>query len=211
MSSEVLSRFQKRQAIERGLQHFLDPSNLLKTLNYWEEKYSDKPSFVLNRFLSEICLTDQLRLMRKDMLKQVLFELAEVERQVMLARQKIQQKQEKVFVEKPKVVISGSIQDAFFRFVEMVFQQIEEKDLSDFNNEMKQALKEMGLAVSEEAKIHDQEFCEFLPLTSYAKVITSIYECFCDFYGPTKADQCYAKARQLLKDQFPEVDLRQLL
>lgn len=211
MSSEVLTRSQKRQAIERGLQHFIEPSNLLKTLNYWEEKYSDKPSFVLNRFLSEICLTDQLRVMRKDMLKQVLFELAEVERQVLLAQQKVQQKVAKPVVEQPKVMISGNIQDAFFCFVETVLKQVEYKDLFEFNEEVKQSLQALGLAVSEEARIHDQEFCEFLPLTSYAKVITSIYECFCDFYGPTKADQCYAKARQLLKDQFPEVDLRQLL
>lgn len=211
MSNEVLSRVQKRQAIERGLKIFIDGHHLLHSLNYWEQHYSDKPSFVLNRFLSEICSSEQLRILRKDMLKQVLFELSEVERQELLFRQKVKEKQQKIIKPKEVELVSGNIQDAFFNFVKLIVQHVAYKDLFDFNNAVVEELQQMGLAIDDQAKIHEQDFCDFLPITSYAKVITAIYQCFCEFYGPTKADQHYATAKNQLKTMYPEVDLHQLL
>ena len=54
MSTETLTILQKRQAIERGLSQYLQGTLLEQVLNHWEAKYGDQPSFVLNRFLSEI-------------------------------------------------------------------------------------------------------------------------------------------------------------
>lgn len=68
MSTETLSILQKRQAIERGLSQYLPGTLLEQVLNHWEAKYGDQPSFVLNRFLSEICTTEELRYHRKDIL-----------------------------------------------------------------------------------------------------------------------------------------------
>lgn len=84
MPNELLTIGQKRTAIERGLSQYLKGIALERVLSYWEQEYGDKPSFVLNRFLSEVCNTDELRFYRKDMLRQVLFEIAEVEKQVLL-------------------------------------------------------------------------------------------------------------------------------
>ncbi len=69
MSTETLTILQKRQAIERGLSQYLQGTLLEQVLNHWEAKDGDRPSFVLNRFLSEICTTEELRYFRKDMLK----------------------------------------------------------------------------------------------------------------------------------------------
>ena len=85
MSTETLTILQKRQAIERGLSRYLQGTLLEQVLNHWEAKYGDQPSFVLNRFLSEICTTEELRYFRKDMLKNVLAEMAQVEKQVLLS------------------------------------------------------------------------------------------------------------------------------
>lgn len=52
-----------------------------RALSYWEREYGHQPSFVLNRFLSEICSNDELRMQRKEMLRQVLYEISILEKQ----------------------------------------------------------------------------------------------------------------------------------
>ena len=202
MPNELLSVIQKKQAIERGLSHYMNGTVLERVLNYWEQEYGDQPSFVLNRFLSEICNTDELRFYRKEMLKKVLSEMSAVEKQVLL---EIKPKPE------PEELISIAIADACLALVDAVMLTVIATDLDDFNDEVKKQLQTMGLAVETSVKINDAAFIDVLPLTLYAQVITSIYECYCEFYGPAKADQVYARAKMEIKSKYPDVDLHQLL
>ena len=71
MSSELLSRTQNREAIGRGLSPYMNENSLQRVLNYWEDEYGDQPPFVLNKFLTEICNTDELRFFKKDILKKM--------------------------------------------------------------------------------------------------------------------------------------------
>ena len=202
MPNELLSVMQKKQAIERGLSPYMQGAVLERVLHYWEQEYGDKPSFVLNRFLSEICDTEELRFYRKDMLKQVLCEMSAVEKHVLLEL-------------KPKVesvnLISTHLSDAFFDLINSVMLTVIETDLNDFNEEVKKRLQLIGLAIMTSTKINETAFVEFLSLTSYAEVITTIYECYCEFYGPVKADQVYARVKVNIKAKYPDVDLHQLL
>lgn len=202
MPNELLSVIQKKQAIERGLSHYMNGTALERVLNYWEQEYGDQPSFVLNRFLSEICNTDELRFYRKEMLKKVLSEMSAVEKQVLL---EIKPKPE------PEELISIAIADACLALVDAVMLTVIATDLDDFNDEVKKQLQMMGLAIETAVKINDTAFIDVLPLTLYAQVITSIYECYCEFYGPAKADQVYARAKMEIKSKYPDVDLHQLL
>ena len=202
MPNELLSVIQKKQAIERGLSHYMNGTALERVLNYWEQEYGDQPSFVLNRFLSEICNTDELRFYRKEMLKKVLSEMSAVEKQVLL---EIKPKPE------PEELISIAIADACLALVDAVMLTVIATDLDDFNGEVKKQLQTMGLAIETSVKINDAAFIDVLPLTLYAQVITLIYECYCEFYGPAKADQVYARAKMEIKSKYPDVDLHQLL
>ena len=202
MPNELLSVIQKKQAIERGLSHYMNGTVLERVLNYWEQEYGDQPSFVLNRFLSEICNTDELRFYRKEMLKKVLSEMSAIEKQVLL---EIKPQSE------PEELISIAIADACLALVDVVMLTVTATDLDDFNDEVKKQLQTMGLAVETSVKINDAAFIDVLPLTLYAQVITSIYECYCEFYGPAKADQVYARAKMEIKSKYPDVDLHQLL
>ena len=202
MPNELLSVIQKKQAIERGLSHYMNGTVLERVLNYWEQEYGDQPSFVLNRFLSEICNTDELRFYRKEMLKKVLSEMSAVEKQVLL---EIKPKPE------PEKLISIAIADACLALVDAVMLTVTATDLDDFNDEVKKQLQTMGLAIETSVKINDAAFIDVLPLTLYAQVITIIYECYCEFYGPAKADQVYARAKMEIKNKYPDVDLHQLL
>ena len=202
MPNELLSVIQKKQAIERGLSHYMNGTALERVLNYWEQEYGDQPSFVLNRFLSEICNTDELRFYRKEMLKKVLSEMSAIEKQVLL---EIKPQPE------PEELISIAIADACLALVDAVMLTVTATDLDDFNDEVKKQLQTMGLAIATSVKINDAAFIDVLPLTLYAQVITIIYECYCEFYGPTKADQVYARAKMEIKSKYPDVDLHQLL
>ena len=202
MPNELLSVIQKKQAIERGLSHYMNGTVLERVLNYWEQEYGDQPSFVLNRFLSEICNTDELRFYRKEMLKKVLSEMSAIEKQVLL---EIKPQPE------PEELISIAIADACLALVDAVMLTVTATDLDDFNDEVKKQLQTMGLAITTSVKINDAAFIDVLPLTLYAQVITIIYECYCEFYGPAKADQVYARAKMEIKNKYPDVDLHQLL
>lgn len=202
MPNELLSVMQKKQAIERGLSPYMQGTVLERVLNYWEQEYGDQPSFVLNRFLSEICNTDELRFYRKDMLKQVLCEMSAAEKHVLLETRPKAGKE---------ALISINISDAFSDLIDGVVLTVAETDLDDFNDEVKKQLQTMGLAIVTSAKINEAAFVEFLPLISYAQVITAIYECYCEFYGPVKADQVYARVKMNIKTKYPDVDLHQLL
>ena len=202
MPNELLSVIQKKQAIERGLSHYMNGTVLERVLNYWEQEYGDQPSFVLNRFLSEICNTDELRFYRKEMLKKVLSEMSAIEKQVLL---EIKPQSE------PEELISIAIADACLALVDAVMLTVTATELDDFNDEVKKQLQRMGLAIETSVKINDAAFIDVLPLTLYAQVITLIYECYCEFYGPAKADQVYARAKMEIKSKYPDVDLHQLL
>ena len=202
MPNELLSVIQKKQAIERGLSHYMNGTALERVLNYWEQEYGDQPSFVLNRFLSEICNTDELRFYRKEMLKKVLSEMSAIEKQVLL---EIKPQPE------PEELISIAIADACLALVDAVMLTVTATELDDFNDDIKKQLQRMGLAIETSVKINTAAFIDVLPLTLYAQVITIIYECYCEFYGPAKADQVYARAKMEIKNKYPDVDLHQLL
>ena len=202
MPNELLTVMQKKQAIERGLSHYLQGTVLERVLSYWEQEYGDKPSFVLNRFMNDICNTDELRIHRKEMLKQVLCEMSAVEKQVLLDTQP------KVQTEVP---ISADFADAFFDLINGVLQTVARADLNDFNVEVKNHVQALGIAIEKSANLNDAAFAECLPLTSYAQVITASYECYCEFYGPSKADQVYARVKMDIKNKYPSVDLHYLL
>ncbi|MCJ8162706.1 hypothetical protein [Acinetobacter zhairhuonensis] len=202
MPNELLTIGQKRTAIERGLSQYLTGIALERVLSYWEQEYGDKPSFVLNRFLSEVCNTEELRFYRKDMLRQVLFEISEVEKQVLL-QIKPQAKEE--------ASVSAQLIDAFMQFVLFVVKGVPQSDYPDFDQDVKARLADLGYVIASPVAIHEDDFVACLPVTSYAKVLTTIYEVYCEFYGPSKADFIFARAKEQIKQQFMDVDLHQLI
>ncbi len=206
MPNELLTVLQKKQAIERGLSHYLQGTVLERVLNYWEQEYGDKPSFVLNRFMNDICNTDELRVHRKEMLKQVLCEMSAVEKQVLLDTQP--KVQTKALTALP---VSADFTNAFFDLINGVLQAVAAADLTDFNTEVKKQVQALGIAMDKSANLNDAAFTECLALTSYAQVITASYACYCEFYGPSKADQVYARVKMDVKSKYPLVDWHHLL
>lgn len=210
MVVDVLTLDQKKQALAKGLSPFLQGNVLERVLQYWEQHYGNQPSFALNRFLQEICTTDELRLHRKEMLREVLFEIAAVEKQIRLNTQP-RVKVCPVPSVKTEKLVSGALSDAFVQFVQQVLRAVGAADRAEFEHAFKQQLQELRLSINPLQHVDEPEFLEFLPLSNYAKVITALYEIYCDFYGPVKADQIYAQSRLGLKNSFPDVDLHQLL
>ena len=206
MNNEILNLTQRRQAIERGLQQYFNGAMLERVLGHWEQQYSAKPAFVLNRFLSEICTTEELRYYRKDMLRQVLHELSEMEK-----NERMNGAEQKKEAESVDELVSVELIDAFSQFIGYVLQAISAKDMADFEQEVRQQIMQLGIALDAHDSLGSSEFALAVPLTQYADIITAVYEVFCEFYGPMRADQVYAQTKLKVKTSFPEVDLNQLL
>lgn len=203
MSGDLLSIEQKREAIGRGLSQYMSDSSLQNVLSYWEKEYSDKSSYVLNRFLTEVCNTDELRLFKKDILKKILSELAAVEKAVLLNPSKI------ITIASPAATKQTT--DAFNYFVKEVCKQVGVKEFDAFDQEVQQALALTNIELLVNSKINDSLFLDFISRENYAKFITAMYEVFCSYYGPPRADRIYATLKNNIKYSYPNVDINMLL
>lgn len=181
MSTESLTILQKRQAIERGLSQYLQGKLLEQVLNHWEVKYADQPSFVLNRFLSEICTTQELRFYRKDMLKQVLAELAQVEKQELLKPAAQESKVEPV---------QTQLFDAFALFMQHICQAVTQHDRQDFEQEVKMNSDVVSILSTTQQTLDDRALLGTLPTSQYAQLLTACYEQYCEFMGQQKPIRC---------------------
>lgn len=203
MMREVISRQQKRQAIARGLSPYFSQTALEKALCYWEDVYGDKPAFVLNRFVNDICHNEELKQQRKEILRQVLYEMAEAERQVHDIAPSVQQQTAQM----PAV----HIVDAFRLLLEQIMQHIATADVADFDTELKSALQKQAFGLGTVAQFDAQVFADVIPISRYAEFLTLMYGIFCEFYGPPRADYVYARAKEQVKLQFPRLNLNELL
>ena len=201
--AEILTRQQKRQAIARGLRQYLTAPALERELNYWEDAYGDKPTFVLNRFVNDICSTEHLRELRKEILRHVLYEMAEAERE---AQHLPKLNSESMHVN----ANSHHLADAFDLFLKNVLQYVAAKDLADFNAEVQLQLEMEGFRLGSTAA-GSKQLTDFLPMTRYSEFLTVVYQQFCEFYGPARADFVYVRGRELMKNTFPALDISELL
>ena len=197
---------QKKLAVEKGLAQFMPDIVLQRVLQYWESEYGRQPSFVLNRFLSEICTSDEMRLQRKDMLRQVLHEISVVEKQ-----QRLKGKNDKSIVV-PKQEHEVDSFQAFYDFVMAILKSVTRKDYLPFVEEIQQKMKKHRL-LAEYWYVVGSERASLLKIApqNYAVMITMLYSIYCDFYGPIKADQLYAVIKNEIKQRHPDVDLKQFL
>ena len=198
---------QKKLAVEKGLAQFMPDTVLQRVLQYWESEYGNQPSFVLNRFLSEICTNDEMRLQRKDMLRQVLHEISVVEKQ-----QRLKVKNDKsVAVPKQGEEVVDSFQ-AFYDFVMAILKSVARNDYLEFVEEIQLKMKKHRLLAEYWYVVgSERESLQQFSPQNYAPMITVLYAIYCDFYGPIKADQLYALIKNDIKQRYPEVDVKQFL
>lgn len=203
MSSQLLSRTQKREAIGRGLSPYMNETALQQVLNYWEDEYGDQPPFVLNKFLTEICNTDELRFFKKDILKKVLGELSSIEKDTLLYSSKDSTLN--------NVALSKQTYDAFMFFVQELCKTVPFKNFEEFNLDVYNALSQSKFELLTHSKINEKVFLDFIPVESYANFITALYEVYCEYFGPPKADHVYAQLKERTKQNYPNVDMHVLL
>lgn len=203
MSSQLLSRTQKREAIGRGLSPYMNETALRQVLNYWEDEYGDQPPFVLNKFLTEICNTDELRFFKKDILKKVLGELSSIEKDVLLHSTHDSTSN--------NVALSKQTYDAFIFFVQELCTTVPFKTFEEFNLDVYTALSQSKFELLTNSKINEKVFLDFIPVESYANFITALYEVYCEYFGPPKADYVYAQLKERIKQNYPSVDIHVLL
>lgn len=203
MDAEVLNVAQRRQAIQRGLAHYFQGTSLEQVIGYWEQEYSEKPAFVLNRFLSDICTTEELKRNRKEMLKDVLHELTHLEKTEILHLDAQQDEQ----------AVSLSLKSAYQDFIVHVLHTVQMNDHDELFMELRQKLIREELIDAEMALSIKESYALLELVNSHlvSKAITALYSVYCDFYGPQKADRVYAQGKNDIKLKYSDIDLHQLL
>ena len=196
MSNEVLTIMQKKHAIEQGLRPFMENAVLINVLEYWEKKYGNLPPFVLNRFIQEVCEAYELKNYRKDMLKKVLSELALIERKERLEFDDSTTDETAV---NDEITKQSQMSKAFFYFVSTVVQSVSSNDVTDFNSEIRNKLEQEGYQVKTSKEGDHSLVLGLFPIESYSNIITTLYEKYCVYYGPSKADYLYARIKDKIK------------
>ena len=90
-------------------------------------------------------------------------------------------------------------------------ENIPAPDRYDFSSDVKQQLSSKGLRVRADLNLQDFEFLDVITALNYPVLITVLYENYCIYYGPAKADSLYARLKNEVKNEFPQVNLHQLI
>ena len=109
------------------------------------------------------------------------------------------------------IELKTNLSNAFFYFVRAVVANIPAPDCYDFSSDVKQQLSSKGWRVRADRNLQDFEFLDVITALNYPVLITVLYENYCIYYGPAKADSLYARLKNEVKNEFPQVDLHQLI
>lgn len=205
MDTVSISYAKKRQAIELGLAAYIqDVGELKRALDYWDTHYQDKPMYVLNRFIYDVCVSPELKAQRTVILRSLLAELLRVE------KQSKSDTDEYVIHDAPETVV---LRQGFVHLLDRMYQTVQRGDQSEFTQvyatKLKQHLK-LTASVQFEA-LSTQYWTHMLDSKQYLRAVNLLYEVYCEFYGPMDADKVLSQAKRSLKDQYPTVDLSQLI
>ena len=202
MYQENLSLTQKRAAIERGLSTHFANSKMSSVMKHWEENYGAKPSFVLNRFIQDICDTEELKQSRREILKQVIHEISTVEKQI-----KLELKEETSLTGE----LTSEYNEAFYFIVREMMRTISARDRSAFIKKTKQALLDQEIIEPTNYHLHEKEFLSLIDSKNYGRVLRIFYEHYSILYPQDKVDSVYDKIKHGLKIEFPYLDLKKLI
>ena len=206
MSVFSLSVHQKRQAIELGLAAYIeDRSTLERALAHWEAHYQDKPMYVLNRFIYDVCDEPHLRAQRNVILRALMAEMVRLEKHdtdLDTTAHVTHSTNETIKLRHGMIIILQSFFQATSPNDQSVLQQIYAARLT----------KVMKLKVSIILEdLATQYWTHLLEAEQYLRVINLMYEVYCEFYGPIQADHVLSQARLKLKRDEPSLDLSALL
>ena len=202
---------QKRNAIEMGLMPFLNDEYLHRALQIWEEKYSQQPTFALQRFIAELCNTAALHAQRSQILQSVIRSLTAPQEMPKVAAPA------QVSSTKEMIAASAEVLACFSLLVETLINRCPEKDAIRLRLYLLENLPKLPVAPAVRRALHawlSQLYTlNNIPLEVEAMrhLVNLTYIALCEYFGPIQADRLMHESVIRLETQHPEWPVRKLL
>lgn len=180
----------KRDVIESVLKDYFTPTQLESVMAYWELNYSREPAFVLQRFLKDVCTTDELKMSRAIILQALVTELNELS---------VGQKAEEQAVDVSSLALCF---DVFTSDLLERAKNGQAKLYGKFSEQLGQQIQQQFQIAVETVQAWTAESSPLrLPDSDLPVVVSVIYELLCDWYGPVDADTILSVSISLCKQQ----------
>ena len=199
----------KKRAIYTGLFPYLESDNLMRAMVLWEQKYADSPSFAVQHFINDICIGNDLKSLRRDMLLNLVKTMVLPENELMpdpSIHITLYKKQNKI------------VSNVDYTSRELiVFQKLIINLLEQVNVDIRVNIKDFVLDNLIKSKI-DSSIKRQLQLwlskqigamkvsapdiDDLRKVINFFYVGFCEYTGPVETDRILGKAVAKVTDNY---------
>lgn len=199
----VLSTELKRQVIEIGLLSFLHGEQLERALSYWEKNYCFEPSYALNRFLNDICQTDDLKPLRRNMLKSLFVEINFVEK-IEDVRTNIGQVLEKRQEER-------LLQQGVALLVKHFTQQLSSQHNENFLQEVVTKVEEKTRQQIQFTRLDDLVWLQQLQVAHYPYIVSELERIYGIRYGLEQAAQVMEMGKIKTMKHYPNLNIEKLM
>ena len=204
-----ITLIKKKRAIYTGLYPYLEADNLVRAMILWEQKYANNPSFAVQHFINDICLDNDLKSLRRDMLLNLVKTLVLPDEELMpdpsvrIASYKKQHNiatsieyTAKELVVFQKLIIALMEQISVDKRVSIKDYVLDNLAKSKIDSTIKRQLqlwlsKQVGAMKVPAPDIDDLR-----------KVINFFYVGFCEYTGPVETDRALGKAVAKVTDNY---------
>lgn len=199
----------KKRAIYTGLYPYLESDNLVRAMILWEQKYADNPSFAVQHFINDICLGNDLKSLRRDMLLNLVKTLVLPDEELM------PDPSMRIAMYRREHKIAESTEYTSRELV--VFQKLVIALMEQISVDIRVSIKDYVLDNLAKSKI-DSSIKRQLQLwlskqvsamkvaapdiDDLRKVINFFYVGFCEYAGPVETDRILGKAVAKVTDNY---------
>jgi hypothetical protein len=191
----------KKRAIYTGLYPYLESDNLMRAMVLWEQKYADNPSFAVQHFINDICIGNDLKSLRRDMLLNLVKTMVVAENELMpdpSAEISLYKKQNKIVA---SVEYTSRELIVFQKLIIGLLEQVSvdiRVNIKDYvlDNLVKSKIdssikRQLQLWLSKQVGAMKVAVPD---IDDLRKVINFFYVGFCEYTGPVETDRILGKA-----------------
>lgn len=198
----------KKRAVYTSLFPFLERDNLMRAMILWESEYADQPSFAVQHFVNDICMDNELKSMRRDLLMSLIKTLALPESELM------PDPSTRMAAYKKHYGISSG--DPVSKDL-VVFQKLVSNMLDQVNANVSANIKDFvidNLAKSTISTLLKQQLQLWLSkqvvsmkvpspdINDLRMLINFFYVGFCEFAGPVETDRILGRSVAMVTDNY---------
>ncbi|WP_269620356.1 hypothetical protein [Zhongshania sp. BJYM1] len=194
----------RRRAIYTGLQSFMDEDTVLKAITHWENRYIDQPSLALQRFVADICQTQELKEKRAAILRSLIQAMGQ-DTESLMADPRGEGAES-------AAVNPVSASQAFAELMLAMMAQLDDELQHKLRIDLFAALRQRQLPLSTlEALQRWLGNRQALKLGNVApamlqKLLNQYYVLLCENIGPVRADKILAKGVAKVQHEHPQLD-----